>query len=213
MAVTRHEFLQALHAKLKPKVYLEIGVQLGTSLVLAEHSEMAVGVDPKPLITMTANQRPNQFIFAMTSDEFFEKRSFVLPPVDLAFIDGMHLVEYVLRDFLNVQKFMRPGGTIVFDDVLPYNDPIAARVEPRGGDWTGDVWKIFYILQDAYHLEPILVDTFPTGTMILPHVEPRPSFLELHQGFIRDWMEDTAVPMPILDRVDAVHPHKVLEEI
>ena len=33
--MTRHEFLQALHELLHPEVYLEIGVQYGTSLALA----------------------------------------------------------------------------------------------------------------------------------------------------------------------------------
>lgn len=209
--MTRHEFLRALHEKLKPKVYLEIGVQYGSSLVLAEGAEMAVGVDPEPLISMSANQRPNQQIFTMTSDDFFEKRSFVLPPVDLAFIDGMHLVEYAFRDWLNVQKVMRSGGVIVFDDVLPYNSAIADRVQPPG-DWTGDVWKLYYILQDQ---NPVLVDTFPTGAMVLLDVQPMPSLLDDwenisgHDGGY--WTEDESVPGPILNRTKAVQPNEILE--
>lgn len=210
--MSRHEFLASLHELLQPRVYLEIGVQTGASLVLAERAEMAVGVDPEPLISMSPNQRPNQIIYNMTSDAFFAS-GLGLPPVDLAFIDGMHLVEYAFRDFLNVQKLMRPGGVIVFDDVLPYNSAIADRVQPPGGDWTGDVWKLWYVLRGlGVGLEPTLVDTWPTGTMVLMDVEPSPSLLEL--GTPSDyWTEDEPVPGPILRRDNAVHPSVILEKI
>ena len=75
--MTRYEFLASLHALLEPKVYLEIGVQYGASLVQAVDADVAYGVDPEPLIEFTANNRPNQHIFAMTSDAFFEVRTIV----------------------------------------------------------------------------------------------------------------------------------------
>lgn len=214
--MTRHEFLKALHEKLKPRVYLEIGVQLGTSLALAEGSEVAIGIDPDPLVAMTANQRPNQQIHAITSDEFFDWARWSgagLPPIDLAFIDGMHLVEYALRDFINVQKFMSPGGVIVFDDVLPYNTPIAERIQPPGGDWTGDVWKVYYILTELYRLEPDLVDTSPTGTMVLSGWEPQLSLEYPPDSYMAEWIEDVPVSGPILNRNHAVQPHEILEAL
>ena len=48
-------------------------------------------------------------------------------PVDLAFIDGMHLSEFALRDFINIEPFMADTGVIVIDDVLPRNGLEAAR--------------------------------------------------------------------------------------
>jgi hypothetical protein len=174
---------------------------------------VAIGVDPVPLVSLSSNHRPNQSIFAMTSDDFFEKRAFVLPPVDLAFIDGMHLVEYALRDFVNVQKFMRPGSVIVFDDVLPYNSPIAERIEPPGGDWTGDVWKLYYILTELYRLEPLPVDTWPTGTMVLLNVDPRPSLEYPPDSYMAEWIEDAAVRGEVLNRTIAVPPNEILEKL
>lgn len=211
--VTRYEFLKSLHEVLDPKVYLEIGVQYGASLVQAQGSELAFGVDPEPLVGFTNNGRPNQQIFTMTSDEFFDKRAFILPPVNLAFIDGMHLVEYALRDFVNVQKYMAPGGVIAFDDVLPYNDAIAGRVQPPG-DWTGDVWKVYFILRETmFGLEPILVDTWPTGTMVLLNVEPS-LHMEIPEGdWLSDWTKEIPVPVQILERSKAVSPDELLEII
>ena len=207
--MTRHQFLQALHAKLQPKVYLEIGVQLGESLRLAEGAEMAIGVDPQPLLDMSTNQRPNQIVYYMTSDDFFVS-GLQFPPVDLAFIDGMHLVEYSLRDWLNVQKHMAPGGVIVFDDMLPYNAAIARRIQPPG-DWTGDVWKLFYILAVEYGQEPLLVDTTPTGTMVLLGVEPRPSLLDVKQDFLDLWMVEMSPRPEIIDRAPAYTVEQILE--
>lgn len=210
---TRYEFLAMLHKELQPKVYLEIGVQYGASLVQAEGADVAVGVDPAPLIEFTANNRGNQQVFTMTSDDFFEQRAFILPPVDLAFIDGMHLVEFALRDFINVQKYMAPGGVIVFDDVLPYNSAIADRVQPPG-DWTGDVWKLYYILREGlFHLEPLLVDTFPTGAMVLLDVEPSLTMEYPPDSYMEEWMQDCPVPGPILNRVNSFKPEQILEKV
>lgn len=207
--MTRHQFLAALHEKLKPKVYLEIGVQMGESLVLAEKADLAIGIDPFPMVDFSPNRRDNQQICPMTSDAWF-KEFYGGPPIDLAFIDGMHLVEFALRDWLNVQKLMRPGGVIVFDDMLPYNAAIAARVQPPG-DWTGDVWKLFYILMEEYNQEPMLVNTTPTGTMVLLNVEPRPSWLEQSTAFLETWMEEMEPNPEIITRHPAYTPEQILE--
>jgi hypothetical protein len=225
MDMTRHEFLAALHKVLQPKVYLEIGVQYGSSLVLAEAAQVAYGIDPNPLLfAAPQNQLPNQDIHSVTSDEFFQWVSWSgsnpLPPIDLAFIDGSHLVEDAVVDFVNVQKHMRPGGVIVFDDVLPYNEAIAAREQPPG-DWTGDVWKCYFILGEMYtnHLissEPILVNTWPTGTMVLLNVEPTLSLGSRYSDkeYIRQFFEHVSpVPGTILNRTHAVHPDHVLEKL
>ena len=37
--------------------------------------------------------------------------------LDFAFIDGMHLFDYVLLDFFYIDKMLRVGGYIVFDDL------------------------------------------------------------------------------------------------
>jgi hypothetical protein len=39
--------------------------------------------------------------------------------IDRAFIDGMHCFEFVLRDFINTERYMSWTSVIVFNDVLP----------------------------------------------------------------------------------------------
>ena len=170
---TRHEFLQQLHELLQPKVYLEIGVQHGWSLQLSKAS-VNIGVDPHPLITEEQIRKlmPGQVhIEEQTSDAFFE--TFPMPDeinhygyVDFAFIDGMHLAEFAWRDFLNVAKYCHAGSVVVFDDVLPTTQEMAAR-EMCPGDWTGDVWKVYYELRRETDYVLQMVDTAPTGTLVV----------------------------------------------
>ncbi len=56
--------------------------------------------------------------------EFHEEPSFQFIPdivkagqqIDLAFIDGWHTFDYVFVDFFFVDKMLRTGGVVVFDD-------------------------------------------------------------------------------------------------
>lgn len=201
--MTRHEFLAQLHELLRPKIYFEIGVHTGQSIRLAQFSEHAIGVDPNPQV---AQPPANSIIFPLTSDEFFEKRWFVLAPVQLAFIDGLHLFEQVMVDFYNVEQRMDAGGIVVLDDVLPYNQAIAERVQPPG-DWTGDVWKAYFLIAEQRpDLEIYLVDTAPTGTMVIMNPDPQ------HEWTLdTTWVDGDTVPDFILERRDAKHPNEILE--
>lgn len=215
--MTRHEFLAALHELLKPKVYLEVGVQHGTSLALAVHSDLACGIDPEPLVQATGNQ----VIFMMTSNYFFQHRWWTVPgSTDLAFIDGSHLFEDALQDFLNIERHMGANSVLVFDDVLPYSQAIAERVQPPG-DWTGDVWKLIDILfMYRPNLMVIPVDTSPTGTLAVfgfgHEVLADDLIDELTSNYdkiVSKGLESDLVPQYVIDRRIAVQPAIVLEKI
>ena len=211
--VTRHEFLASLHELLKPKCYLEVGVQYGTSLRLAGPDTIAWGIDPNPLCTDL-----DHAILRMTSDQFFGQAaaSTVNPaPIDLGFIDGMHLVEYALRGFIGMERLSSPPGGVVFDDVLPRNQAEAAR-EQCPGDWTGDVWRIEEILAKfRLDLDLLPVDTLPTGLLVVTHLDPDNRRLtEFADDIASRWPEeDTVVPAHILDRRHAWRPDAALEAI
>lgn len=206
-----HEFLRHLHAILKPQVYLEVGVQYGTSLALAEKSYVAYGVDPNPLIWGGNNHRDNQEIYAMDSDEFFAQMSKHISRVDLGFIDGLHLYEQALRDFINMEQRMTENGIIVFDDVLPYNQAIAEREQPPG-DWTGDVWKVYPILKHYRpDLQLSLIDTQPTGTLVVIGCHERVPKWDWYMRAVRAWVESDEVPTSILNREEAHQPTEFLD--
>jgi hypothetical protein len=210
--VTRHEFLAQLHEQLQPRGYLEIGVQFGESLRLARCS--AIGIDPAPMLQ---GHFKDATVFTSTSDDFFESggmaRWFELP-IDLVFIDGMHLYEYALRDFENVERYVNERSVVVFDDVLPRNQHEAARVQCPG-DWTGDVWKVPKFLQVRRpRLKQHWVDTQPTGTYVVYGFDPEdasaPIYAQIRDLGLEAW---ETVPDDVLNRAEAVDPSWALEQI
>lgn len=138
--------LKEVHKAVQPNLYFEIGIDTGNSLSLAQCP--SVGVDPAFMLS-SALPQPTR-IFRQTSDDFFANtkrcQDTLGDGIDLAFIDGMHLAEFVLRDFIETEKWMRPGGVILFDDVLPEQMEMLER-ERRFAAWTGDVYKIVPILR------------------------------------------------------------------
>ena len=158
------DFLAALHERLAPPSYLEIGIRHGDSLALARCP--AVGIDPA--FELHVELRDDVALLRETSDEYFDRddplAAFGGEPVAFAFIDGMHLAEFVVRDFANVERNAEWSSVVVFDDILPRSLEEAAR-DRRSRTWTGDVYKVLDVL--ARHrpdLTCLRVDTEPTGS-------------------------------------------------
>jgi Methyltransferase domain/Tetratricopeptide repeat len=169
------EVLRRLHAGLRPRTYLEIGVEHGTSLALAVHSQQRVGIDPVPRAP-TRELPPGTRLFQSTSDAFFlaHRREDVFGDqvVDLAFIDGMHWFEYALRDFHNVERWCGPRSTIVLHDCLPAAG-IAASRERRTSFWVGDTWKALeYLLSERSDLSLSIVPCHPSGLIVVRKLDP-----------------------------------------
>ncbi len=164
-----YDFLRSLHSLVVPDAYVEIGVRNGDSLRLALPNTLCVGIDPNADIRFPLNT--NTKIFNMTSDEFFERYDLasVLGDrrVDLGFIDGMHLFEYALRDFANLERYCHRDSCIVVHDCLPVDRETSTR--NRNTDvWSGDVWKLVPCLS-LYRpdLNITTLDVPPTGMTII----------------------------------------------
>jgi len=215
--VRRHELLQNLHELLRPRTYLEIGVSSGASMTRSR--ARSIGVDPA--FRVERELLCDLHLVRATSDEFFARRHplahFDEPVVDLAFIDGMHLAEYALRDFVNTERFTHPASVIVIDDMLPrtIGEADRDRGRPRSGpSWAGDVYKLLGPLRD---LRPDLVclevDTLPTGTVVvlLPDATST-SLLAAYDDLVEAFVvpDPQQVPDEILGRSRAVAPEKLL---
>lgn len=166
----------------KPRTYVEIGVEHGTSLRLVQAPTLAIGIDPEPKLAgpLAANQK----VFAETSDAFFANRDPRAElgglPIDLAFIDGMHQFEYALRDFYNLERYCTRDSTILIDDCYPLNRETAER-DRRREFWSGDIWRLVLLLkkyrpQLAIHI----VATPPCGLTIVRGLDPDSRFLREH---------------------------------
>lgn len=221
--MTRHEFLQALHDMLRPQVYLEVGVQHGTSLRLSRAPVQSIGIDPYPLVKLP--MKGGHEVHELTSDEYFRRNREEGTPairqrIDLAFIDGMHLVENALRDFANIEALSHDKTVIVFDDVLPTTVEMAAR-EQCAGDWTGDVWRVYDILRERRpDLVLLLADTQPTGVLAVLRPDPvlGPQFMKAFEyawdhGKTQRTYDYLEVFPAVLDRRHALDPIVVLSEI
>lgn len=157
--------LGRMHPALAPRFYLEIGVESGRTLAAA--TGPAVGIDPAPVLQV---EMPRNCTIALeTSDDFFDNRRApgAIPEIDHAFIDGMHVFENVLMDFMNVERHSSSTSLIVVDDVLP-NHPVQAYRKRETQHWTGDVWKIIPILR-KYRPDLLMlhINTAPTGLLFV----------------------------------------------
>jgi hypothetical protein len=199
------QVLKSLHAALEPRTYLEIGTSTGTSLTQSACKSLAI--DPKfEITTNVIGTKPSCLMMQMPSDRFFadyDAEQMLGGKIDFAFLDGMHWYEFLLRDFINVERHCRHNSVIAIHDCIPTDAYIARRDgsdqslrdrSPRPGWWAGDVWKAIVILQKA---RPDLrirgFDAPPTGLILITGLDPESRVLE--ENYF-DLVED-------MERVDA----------
>lgn len=199
------QVLARIHALVRPGLYFEIGVRRGRSLALCQGD--MIGVDPHPDLDRDFERLS---LHRCTSDDFFffEAAAAITQPIDLAFIDGMHLLEFVYRDFMNVERYMSEQGVLVIDDVLP-NHPLQASRRRRSLTWTGDVWRIVPVLQDLRpDLKLTLLDTAPSGLLLVSRLNPKNRILgKVYNTQMRRLLEaEVEVPVEVLGRTVALPP-------
>lgn len=176
--------LARLHDILKPRTYLEVGTLHGDTLTLARCASLAI--DPDFQVSGDIMKgKPSCFLAQMGSDRFFESHNpntYLGGPVDLALIDGMHLYEYLLRDFANIEAHCKKKSIILIHDCLPTDAFVARRnaadraLETHSDHpewWAGDVWKALLILRKARpDLRILSFDAAPTGLVAVTNLDP-----------------------------------------
>lgn len=207
-------FLRSVHDHLAPERYLEIGVRNGVSLSLARCR--AVGIDPA--YSITAELDGDVVLLRTTSDEYFARPDPLAVtgglPFDLSFIDGLHLFEFSLRDFINAERYSSAKSVIIFDDVLPRSVDEAARVRHTNA-WTGDVYSIIEVLaRYRPELSVIPVGTTPTGLLLVLGLDPGNTILadnydEIMAEFRRP--DPQPVPAALMERLTVVPPQRMLD--
>jgi hypothetical protein len=231
--VDRHGFLRHLHRSYKPRNYLEIGVNDGRSLALSRVPSVAVD----PAFKVVTDISCDVHLVKATSDDFFARKDPLIhlrngrnpfralarrdpinlfggdPKLELSFIDGLHLFEFALRDFMNVEKLSRWSSVIVLDDMLPRDVDEAAR-DRHTKFWAGDVFKVATVLR-RYRPDLLVVDvdTAPTGVVAIFGANSESTVLKDNYDKI---LEEFVVPDPqvvpeeILVRKNAVQPEALM---
>lgn len=174
-----HHYLSCFHRWLRPETYLEIGIETGKTLVLAEPNTTVVGVDPNPVIQYRLPASTK--VYPVESDTFFSQHNLTeitgKSTLDLAFIDGLHLFNQTLRDFINVEKACRPDTVVLIHDCLPL-DTISSKPTRTTNVWSGDPWKVMAILR-KYRPDLICftVPTMPTGLGVVTNLDNQNTLL------------------------------------
>jgi hypothetical protein len=208
-ASDKYAALALIHELLKPVFYLEIGIAQGKSLALATCS--AVGVDPVP--RQLEHLPDTTRLVTATSDEFFADMAMhILPhPPDLILLDGMPLLEYLLRDLIHAEALAHSKTLIMIPGVLP-PDPTQATRRRTGPDWTGDIWKLPEILQiHRPDLRRMLLDVTPSGLLLITNLDPASTVLSDKTPEILSTYESMKmVPEKVSSRSGAVVPDQVV---
>jgi hypothetical protein len=195
------DVMKRLHDVLHPASYFEIGTDAGQSLAMSACPTVAV--DPKfafadPELMRAVLAKPALALYRMTSDAFFAQYDLTAilgRKVDLAFLDGMHRCEFLLRDFCNTERHCNRNSIIALHDCLPLEEAITARTHPDafGGSvptlaphrhnwWTGDVWRTALLLKRVRpDLQITALDAQPTGLVLVTNLDPDNRVL--HDGY------------------------------
>jgi hypothetical protein len=171
-----YRFLRNLHEACLFDWYLEVGCRSGESFAPVRSKTIAVDPFFRAEINIIGT-KPALHVFQATSDDFFASEFLARNDIrlSLAFLDGMHLVEFLLRDFMNTEARMDPNGVIMMHDCVPYGLKMTRRDLDNlpDGAWTGDVWKLIPILQTwRPDLKVTVLDCRPTGLVCVSGLDP-----------------------------------------
>jgi hypothetical protein len=194
------DVLAGLHRRLQPKSYLEIGTDRGNSLALA--SCACIAVDPNFAFPSPhpVSNKPLCALYQLTSDEFFATvdAAVVLGrPIELAFLDGLHHCECLLRDFMNAERSCRRHSVVVLHDCLPVDHLMAERQHSRArlshmhrmAWWAGDVWRCALLLKRRRpDLRMVAVDAGPTGLVVITNLDPASTRLSVNYSSLVEEM-------------------------
>jgi hypothetical protein len=184
------DWLNWLHLAVKPKTYVEIGVESGQSLQFSKCK--SVGIDPA--IQIFYSQESWVKLYKLTSDDFFVQHDLrkVLGAefVDMAFIDGLHTFDQALKDFINIERHAHSATVVVFHDIFPVTAITASR-ERKSFFWLGDTWKVVLILKEMRpDLKICTLPAFPSGLTLVTGLNGNSKLLsqEVDQ-IIERWMK------------------------
>jgi predicted O-methyltransferase YrrM len=123
--------IQGIIRQVKPTAYLEVGLAYGISALYAEAALRSNGPDYRHyIIDPLQADWDNVGLKVLEKEgfanniEFLGKQSELALPellakgivLDVAFIDGWHTFDHALIDFFYINKMLRVGGVVIFDD-------------------------------------------------------------------------------------------------
>jgi hypothetical protein len=208
------ETLDVLHQTMAFDWYMEIGCRAGRTFAPVVSKTIAVD----PFFKAEANiigSKPRLFVFQETSDDFFASKFLKQMDIKLSFsfLDGMHLFEFLLRDFYHTEANSDPNGVIALHDCVPFNERMLTRDLQNlpKGPWTGDVWKLIPILRKYRpDLKLTVLSCRPTGLVLVSKLDPdNKSLKKNYDQILADWTQTDLIDYGLArfyDGFDLVDP-------
>jgi predicted O-methyltransferase YrrM len=140
------EFLQRQIREIRPKVSLEVGMAYGVSSLYICEAMKEVGGQKHITIDPLQSSPPpgwhgigmkhiREAGFGEMVEHYCEPSDVALPRlaaagqrIEFALIDGWHTFDVVLLDFFYIDRMLKVGGVVVFDDVNHYQYPGIRKV-------------------------------------------------------------------------------------
>lgn len=185
--LTHRRAIPEICKKVNAKTYIEIGYADGRCFSQVD-VPVKMSVDPDP--------SAHGCTHVMTSDDFFINEAPMLNKhnvkLDVSFIDGLHVFEFALRDFIGVEKYSRKDSIVLFHDCLPRNKNEVTRIKCQP-PWTGDVFKVLFALRKwRKDLKIMPLDSEPTGLGLVTNLNPESTILEEnYEEIIREFIDLT----------------------
>jgi methyltransferase family protein len=161
----------------------------GDTLALADCASIAV--DPNLEINQDViGGKSSCLLFQMSSDAFFatyDPKILLGNRIDMALIDGLHLFEYVVRDFMNIERHMKRNSVVLLDECIPTDAHICRRKfddqafvgQSQHPDWwAGDAWKAVVALKTFrpdLHIHGF--NAVPNGLVAITNLDPASDLL------------------------------------
>lgn len=205
-------FMRALHSNNLFDWYMEIGCRAGDTFAPVRGKTIAVD----PFFQVKGDiigVKPSLHIFQQTSDDFFASGFIKMMKIKLSFsfLDGMHLFEFLLRDFIATEKASDPNGVIALHDCCPFSHEMTTRDLsnlPKKA-WTGDVWKLIPILAEYRpDLKLTVLDANPTGVVLISGLNPKSKTLEKHYDDILAAYTDVTLENFGLEKFNALFDYE-----
>lgn len=158
LSLNHIELIEFFVRLLKPKNFLELGVQFGELshklLPLIPYSYVGVDIVKDSNITYLENTFESFKFHTMTTDDYFTLNTGEM--FDMVFIDACHTHEQTYKDFLNVKDRINENGVIFFHDTYPV---IPYMTQP---EISGDCYKTAEAIRtnhnDAYEIFTVTVN-------------------------------------------------------
>lgn len=191
-----YRYMRRLHQQLLFDWYMEVGCRAGRSFAPVRSKTIAVDPFFRTEIDIIGS-KPVLHVFQQKSDDFFASAFLQNSRIRLSvsFLDGMHLMEFLLRDFIHTEAQSAAQGVIILHDCVPFTHEMATRDLDNipHGPWTGDVWKLVPILQTFRpDLKLTMLDCKPTALLCVSNLDPNSQVLtQRYDDILSEYKEMT----------------------